>query len=272
MSTQTDPGHNLKALLIGTGEFSFAEDALSVSDAQAKGYLDFGNVTASTPSPEQTKEEHFGSYRGIRRVDKTAVTENKLTYKIKVDEFNKTNLEVLFGGSPTTGHTQAIQTAAAGQVLAFATTAAVIGKWYDILTGAGARLLNLTTVTIAAKVEGTDFVLDLLCGRVKFLTAQAADLTPTITAAAITAASNWSFLGMVPLAKVKKVGFGRLMIFDQESPNKLALRHEGFSCEITLDSAGDVDGQKFSDLTLSVLVTDTVGTLLYREDNKNQGT
>ena len=269
---QVDPGHNLKALLIGTGEFSFSEDAASVSDAQSKGFLDFGNVTASTPSPEQTKEEHFGSYRGVRRVDKTAVTENKLSYKIKVDEFNKSNLEILFGGAATTGHTQAALSAVAGQTLGFTAVPAVIGKWYDLLTSGGARLLNITTVTIATKVEGTDFALDLLAGRIKFLTAQAADLVPTITAPAITAASDWSFLGMVPLSKVKKVGFGRLMIFDQETPNKLVLRHEGFSCEITLDSAGDVDGTKFSDMTLNVLVTDIPGTVLYREANKNAGT
>jgi hypothetical protein len=271
MSTQVDPAHNLVALLIGTGEFSFSEDATSAANAQARGYLDFGNIVASTPSQENSKEEHFGSYRGVRRVDKTINTENKLRYKIKVDEWNRKNLEILYGGSSTTGHLQSALSAVAGQVLGFTATPAVIGKWYDIKTSAGARLLNLTTVTIATKVEGTDFVLDLLLARVKFLTAQAADLTPTITCAAIVAGDAFNYAGITPMASPKKTGFGKLVIFDQESANKAVLIHEGFSCEVTLDSSSEVDGQKFSEITLDVLVTDTVGTVLLRDSNDNAG-
>jgi hypothetical protein len=268
---QFDPPHNLVALLIGTGEFSFSPDAASAADARTKGYVDFGNIAAFTPAVEPTVEEHFGSYRGVRRKDRVVVTENQLQYQLRADEWNRQNLEILFGATTATGHTQSALSAVAGEALPFTATPAVIGRWYELRSSAGARLRNLTTVTIATKTEGVDFDLDLLMGRIRFRTAQAADLTPTITAPAITADTPGSFLGLTPLADPVKSGFGRLICYDQHDANKVVFEHIEFSCDVAVESVAEVDGTGFTELTINVDVTQTPGTIFVRNDNDNAG-
>src|SRR6266480_53132 len=221
MSSQIDPAHNLDALLIGTGEFNFSQGALSAADARARGFLDFGNIVAFTPEVNATKQEHVGSYRGIRRIDKTVVTETKIIYKLQCDEWNLQNLRILFGATDTAGHAQTILSAATGQPWAFNTTPAVIGKWYDILKADGTRLRDLTSVTIATLVEGTDFVLDLKLGRIKFLTAQSISLTATITCPAIVAGNEGSFFGLLPGQAPVQSGYGNIIVYDQHSLNKV---------------------------------------------------
>lgn len=266
-----DPLHNLTALLIGTGEFTFSEGATSAADAQSRGWLDFGNIVAFTPEAALTKEEHMGSYRGVRRADKTIITENGFSWKLRCDEWNRKNLEILFSGSSATAHTQLIQTAASGQAFAFDVVAAKIGYWYDLKTAAGLRLFDITTVTIATKVEGTDFEIDEKLGRIRFLTAQAAALTPVITAPAIVAGASASFRGITPLQDPVKQGYGRLYLYDQDDTNKLVLAHLDFSCEVTMDSASEIDGTSFTDMTLDVKIGSEVGVVYLREDNDNAG-
>lgn len=271
MSTQVDPAHNLNALLIGTGEFSFSEGATSAANAQVRGWLDFGNMQSFSVEPDITKEEHVGSYRGVRRTDKTVVTKQQIKYKLKLDEFNLKNVERMFGGSSTTGHTQAIISAVAGETFGFTANPGVIGKWYDIKKSTGARLRNLTSVTMSIGTEGTNFVLDLKMARIKFLTAQASDNVPTITCAAIVAGDAYSFLGITPLLAPVLSGYGKLIVFDQYSSNIIVMEHENFSCDVSLDGNAEINGTGFSELSLDILVTDTVGTVLTRYANQNAG-
>lgn len=266
-----DPLHNIDALLIGTGEFKFSEGAISAADAQARGWLDFGNIVAFTPEPATTKEEHQGSYRGVRRADKTVVTENALSYKLRVDEFNKKNVQILYGASASAGFTQTALSAASGKVLGFTAVPAKIGYWYDLLKSDGSRVFDLTAVTIAAKVEGVDFQVDYKLGGIMFLTAQAADLTPVLTAPAIIAGAAGSFMGLTPMADPVKQGYGRLIIFDQNDDNKVVLQHIDFACELTLDSANEIDGTAFTDITLDAKVGADVGKVWLRDVNDNAG-
>lgn len=268
---QFDPPHNLIALLIGTGEFSFSPDATTAAEARTKGYIDIGNVAAFTPAVEPTVEDHFGSYRGVRRKDKRVVTETGIQYQLRADEWNYKNLEILFGASTTTGHTQAAISAASGEVLGFTAVPAVIGRWYEIRSSGGLRLRQLTTVTITAKVEGTDFDLDLLLGRIRFRTAQTSDLTPTVTAPVITADTNNAFLGLTPLADPVKSGMGRLVCYDQNDNNKVVYDHLEFSCDVSVSSVAEVDGTGFAELTINVDVTSIPGTIFVRNENDNAG-
>lgn len=351
MSTQVDPGHNLVALLLGTGEFSFASGATTPAEARAAGYVDFGNIVALTPSTEPTKEEHFGSYRGVRRKDRTLITETKLQYQLRADEWNRKNLEILFGASATTNHTQAAIAGLAGEVLPFATTPGVKGRWYEIRSAGGGRLRKLTNLEFGAAaatagpgmntgdlisdvahglengdrvvfsgaglagglVAGavyyvvnkttdnfqvsltnggtpvvistdstaqdyqllmdpeTDFDADLLLARVKFTTNQSANLTPIVTAPAIVADDPDAMFGYTPLGDPVKSGYGRLVLYDQDDTNKVVLDHREFSCDISIESTSEVDGQGFTDMTINVDVTDDVGLLWIREGNENDG-
>lgn len=260
------PGHNLNSLLVGTGEFSFADGATSAANALVVGYVDFGNVLAFTPQVENEKLEHFGSYRGVRRKDKTLATQVQMVYQLRLDEWKKEVLEILFGSSAGTNHTQSSASAVSGDAIDFTSITWDERKWYD-LTISGARVRNLTTVTIATKTEGTDFEIDSVLGRIRFLTTQSTSLTPVITAPAIAAGGDNYMVGLKPMQNITREGYGRLVIYDQLDANKVVMDHLDFSCEVSVESAAEVDGQNWSEVTLNVEVTDDVGNLLYRQAN-----
>lgn len=354
---QVDPSHNTTSLLLGTGEFSFCENASSVADTIAKGWLDFGNVMAFTPDIKPSKTQHVGSYRGVRKVDRQVITQIQTNYKLKLDEWNLENVRILFGASDTTGFTQGALSAASGAVLGFTAVPAVIGRWYDLMTAGGGQQVsgaivqavgsgyvngeiltvaggtsttaatvkitgvdtagkvtsvivlnpgvysvaatspnsatggsgtgvaltlsfatisptqvrNLTAVTITSLTEGTDFVLDLLNGRIKFLTAQATNRTPVLTAPAVVAGDANAFFGMIPMNTPTRRGYGRLTIYDQNQANKVVMQHYNFSCDITLDTSSEIDGTKWNENTVDVLVTNDPGVVYLRQENSNSG-
>ena len=266
MPTQVDPTHNLNSLILGTAEFSFAENALTAAAALAAGYLDFGNCVAAQITPELEKVEHFGSYRGKRRKDKTVSSSAKLMYQLRFDEWNHRVLPILFGADAGTNFTQSAQSSASADTWAFATTNSGTEKWYDVLVS-GARIRKLTALTIATLTEGTDFVVDYLLGRVKFLVDQSSDRTATISASAITSSDADYFVGYEPLSNITREGFGRLTIYDQNDTNKVVIDHVDFSCEISVESNTEIDGQAINEVTLNVEITDTVGNILSRAAN-----
>lgn len=257
--------HNVEAVIIGTGEFAFCEGATSVADAQAKGYQDVGNVRSIAIQPDKEEFFHYGSYRGSRRKDKKVVTQSELKYLVRLDEFSQKNLLHAFFGSAGTNHTQSSLTAIDGQDLAFGTTPAVIGRWYDILTSAGARVRNLTTVTIATLTENTDFVLDLANGRIRFLTAQSSDLTPVITCPAITAGDAYNMKATIPLGKLSREGFGKMYIYDQSEDGIVAFEHTDFKCEVSINNQPELGADSEIEIELVVEVLTPAGTIYSRE-------
>jgi hypothetical protein len=140
---------------------------------------------------------------------------------------------------------------------------------FKLAATAGGAVIDLTTdgTSVAfrtAKKEGTDFEVDLLIGRIRFLTAQSSDLTPVITAAAVTAGSSDAFFGLTPGQTYEFNGYGALYLFDQNSDNSTPLRWEDFSCQVTFDSAANINAKSFADMTFTVLITDDVGTQHWR--------
>lgn len=267
---QRDPRHNLDALTIGTVEFSFSDAATTAADTLLKGWLDLGNVVSMTPNLEREVTKHMGSYRGVRRADKTINTSSAWSYQIKLDELNYENLRILCGGSSATGFTQSSQTAQNADALGFSSGAGASGtqKWYDIKIS-GARIRNLTALTIATLVEGTDFEVDSLLGRVRFLVSQVASRVPVVTAPAITAGTASAFLGITPLTDIVRAGFGRLTIYDQNDGNKVVIDHVDFSCDLSAESAGELNGTAITELTFNVDTTNELGTLFVRNANNN---
>ncbi len=255
---------NLAALLRVGAEFHFANGAATPAAAQAAGFTPFGNIIDVTPNIDTQKVEHVSSNRGAPRKDREDITRSQIQFKIKTDEFNIMVQKIMLGGTDGTAFTQSAQVAVNADALQFSVTPAVIGNWYDI-TVSGARIRNLTGLTIATLTEGTHFVVDALTGRVCFLTAQSTDRTPVVSAPAITANDAGYFFGIKPGQVVKLSGIGRLYLFDQNTDNKVFAAYEDFSCELTLDTAAAFNATSFGDLTFSVLVTDTVGNWLTRK-------
>ena len=251
--------HDLDALIFGTGEFSFAPGATSATTAKQIGYTDFGNIESVSISPSVTKVEHKGSYRGIKRTDRTVVSDSKLEYKIKCDELSRDKFLYALLGTEGTNHSQTALTGVAGAELDFETTPAVPNRWYDLYSTTGGRVRNLTALTITGKVENTDYFVDYNLGRVRFAVAESTAVTPMITAPAITADAGMK--AIKPSTQSIQKGYGRLTLFDDANTNKVVYDHVDFSCEVSFDSMGDMDGSNFGEITLVILVTDDAGTV-----------
>ena len=261
----TAADHNLSSLLIGTGEFSFALNATTPAQAAAQGYKDFGNVTAVSINPEGEMKEHFGSYRGVVRRDDLRKRKIKLGYKLTSDEFTQNNLSYAFFGTTGGDNARAALGAVAGSALPFTATPAVLGLWYDLRDAGGNRVTNLSAVTFTGKTEGTDFVVDTLLGRVKFLTAQSADLTPMLSASAITSSSTSYMRQIAPLQQGLFSGIGRLACYDEKAGNNLVFDHRDFGCQVTIDGNPDVKQDDYSTLSLMVSISNPVGSVYVRE-------
>lgn len=258
--------HNLRATTIGTGEFYFAEGATAASGVNAKGWQDFGNVVVATLQPETQRKSHMGAYRGVRRVDKTFVTSADLKYKIKLDEVRAaTLLFALYGEEIAGGLTQSAITSQTGDTLPFTATPAVIGRWYDIKKS-GARVREISAVTLGSLVAGTDYVLDAKNGMVRFLTAQNTDVAVTALSAAAISASSAAFMKAISvLTKPKKTGLARLFVFDTDDRNILLLEHTDFGCEIAIEGQPNFDGENPTEIELLVQLTDPVGNFYSRD-------
>jgi len=259
---------NQRALLRVGAEMYFSDNATSLTNAIARGYAHLGNISGFNPNLSTQKVKHISSNRGVPKKDREDIIETQMEFKLKITEFSKENVRVLFGANDTTGFTQSSQSAANADTLAFGTTNAVIGYWYPI-TVSGAFVRELTVVTITALTEGTDFEVDYTNGLIRFLTAQSTNRVPVITAPAITSSDNTYYHGFTPLANVRREGWGYLLISDQDSQNKHPIWYPNFSCQVTLDSASEFNPNDFANMTLSVLVTSTVGTMYGRKSLAN---
>jgi hypothetical protein len=212
--------HNLNALVIGTAEFSFANGAVSRAAAQLIGWVDFGNVTTGSIQSKSTNKEHKGSYRGIKRVDKTHVTDTKVGYQLKFDEIDATKVNITFRGTQLTNYTQVVRAAAAVDAI----TTPTIGRWYDILIG-GVRVREISALAASAGVEDTDWIADYKTGRIRSLTATGFG-TLTVTAPAILVTSANTFARITPATTPIARGMGRLSVWNDDGT--LVLEHYDF--------------------------------------------
>ena len=285
MSTQVNPRTNTSNLMRVGAEFNFSDGASSLSDALQKGYTPVGNIVGVTPNFSTTVVDHFSSERGGVRKDRSDLTKKQIEFDVKVDEFNQANLRSMFGADASIATTGWSQGALSSQAMApwvFSSgNKSVIGNWYSIKTTGGVTVrlppgttagvgVGTTTVTIggASLTEGTDYELDLVLGRIRFLTVQQTTLTATIsTSQAIAVTDQGAFFGLAPLAVGRRTGFGQLTFFDQDSGNPVPIDYKDFSCQVTLKSVSELNPDKFCEMILTVLITETVGVVYGRYAN-----
>ncbi|MDR2462215.1 MAG: hypothetical protein LBD30_00330 [Verrucomicrobiales bacterium] len=253
--------HNLDAVTLGTAEFYFSPDAASAADARTKGYVDFGNIVSVSVAPEVTKLEHKASRRGLRLTDKTVITDSKLQYTLKVDELDREKWYYALLGVAAPDAAQAAIADAAIDSLDFTAAPSRANVWHDVAVS-GRRIRKISELTLTASsttlTAGTDYELDELTGRIRFLAEQTGTVSGTVSAPAISAADAPK--GITPLQQGIRKGYARLFIFDDTHAKKLVYEHSDFSCEISFNAIGDMDGENFGELTLDVLVTSDAGT------------
>ena len=172
----------------------------------------------------------------------------------------------MFFSQPNGPITRAALAAVAGTAIPFSNAAPSNPQFhYDVLDANGNRVRNLTAVTFPGLQENTNFVVDYIMGRVRFLTAQAAPLTPTVTAVAIVAGDVNSLNQIVPMAQSLFQGMGRIVIFDEDTNQQVVFEHTDFSCEVEITGTADVKNDDYSDLSLMVSITGLVGNVNVRE-------
>lgn len=247
---------NLIATYIGSGQFSFADGATSPAAAQLIGYRDFGNLKTYKTASKSTTKDHIGSYNGVRRKDKTFVTQTDIGYQVETDQLDADNLAFFVYGSQGAALTQSARTAAAADAL----STPVAGRWYGLLIG-GARVRRLTAValtTTPAVVEDVDYVIDYDSGRIRFITTPPGTITSILlTAPAITSVAGIRTItpGTTPIRR----GMGRLLVYD--SDGALRLDHPDFYCELTPN--GDISGgEDAGSGKIDISVVQQYGTVL----------
>lgn len=92
---------------VGMARFYFAETSLATRCNTLASHIkhdtancaswDLGNVVTSEITPDITYLDHYISYAGDRRKDKTVAVTKSLNIPITLDEFSATNLEYFFG-------------------------------------------------------------------------------------------------------------------------------------------------------------------------------
>jgi len=69
------------------------------SEPEAGDFVDMGNVTEFSINPEVTKLEHSSFRSGRKTTDVKVVTEEKLTFNLKLDTINENNLKIFFSAT-----------------------------------------------------------------------------------------------------------------------------------------------------------------------------
>ena len=94
--------NNPNITLVGTGDFSLIIGATNAPVNESDydtGTAAFGNVRELTVLNEQEVKEHFGSYRGVRILDRSVTTQLRKGYKLKLDEVERRAIQALFYAS-----------------------------------------------------------------------------------------------------------------------------------------------------------------------------
>ncbi len=235
--------HNLRSVLIGpTSRFIFANGATSRAEAQAMGAEDFGNLKAHQLQMENTTEPVLTSVDGLTQQIDEQSRLLALGYMLTSREQAVRDLILAYNATEGTAFTQAAAAATNGTLLAFGTTAAKLNAWYELQIG-GTAVRTVTTVTIAGLTEDVDFIIHKELGLIRFLTAQAADLTPVITCPEVTAASAAYMRRIDPLKQSVFRGYGTLVCMDRDQDNKIVFDHRWFKCTLKFDSQPNRDSE-----------------------------
>lgn len=135
------------------------------------GWRDMGNSPEFNMNVETETLEHRSSRSGLAEIDKEVTISKKVAVTFQLDEINAENVAEFLSGEKAS-YTNPTVAGVAEQVAKYANV--VLGRWYDMTTSAGVRLMDVLGANVllekdaamdVALVEGTDYELDLELGR-----------------------------------------------------------------------------------------------------------
>jgi len=173
--------------LSGTWKCLFSEGNHDSDPALDPVYYDFGNVAGFGLTQETTTRPRNSYECGRTVLDQTIIQDQKIGGTSTLKEFPPDTIKALYRGADGENHAQTALAAVEVDDLEFSTTPAEIGRFYQ-LTNGGKKIFKVTNLTLTAGAttlsENTDYKVEKITGMVRFLTAQTADITVTVTAAA----------------------------------------------------------------------------------------
>jgi hypothetical protein len=162
-------------------------------------YQNLGNIVSCTLTRNEDLQEHLSGYTGTKTVDRKRQEIKSIDYTIQTDENTIESVRAWLLGDSTTAPTQSAEVGDASTVqelIGFgggageAYTDIVIGRWYSMCINKAAPTVHnplwdtgYPIKFAAALVEGTNFKVDYIAGKITFLTAPATNQGITITGA-----------------------------------------------------------------------------------------
>jgi hypothetical protein len=267
----TQPGqipHN-RSEIAGAVQLLFSEGAASLAEARAKGFQDMGVFLAAEIKSEdksiEVKKAREGKVFTAYRLGGEVTLGLELTTK-EIADMRKARLLLLGADQPA--FTQAALAASTDCTLGdFAATPAVPGRDYQLLDQNGNPLRSLATLHIKGLVEGTDFVVQKKTGLVRFLDAATApddSVECTVTAPAITAASEEFMESLEAMQIPRRKGYAHILVWDQDQGSSLVMEFEPRPVEIAATGGFKIDAENAAEARLTVNFSGTEGIVRVR--------
>ena len=266
--------HHTRAEIQGTVEFYFSEDAVSAADARVRGYLNLGNFLGAEIKSDPKRTPTMKAVRGVVIEGGSTGAGVSLAIELttkEVADFRKAVLALM--AADAAPFTQAAIANAAIDTIAF--TAQVPAKLnYDYpLTKDGAQLRHIGACTLAVTggvpvlVENDDFILDKENGFIRFINPAklpAAVVTPTVTVPAIDATHDKYMLGVTPMTKPVRRGYGRFIVYDGDAKNRIVQEMEARPIELYTSGGFSVSHENQSEQKLTAMFTSNAERWLVR--------
>ena len=238
----------------GTGQFRLHYTNVS-NPAQAllgPAYA-FGNEAKITVNPEAEQSKIVRNNRGVNRISGNPTKEFKVSYEIEISELTYNGLaRGLFMDQTTpSDNARSAQATQAIVTLDFRTSQSKthhLDRWYD-LSNSSLRFQHLNSAALTGALasygaaadsttllEGTDYELDKVLGRVRFLKAIDDQISGSVNFSEITSSSEIYGKVQTPLAANMLSGIG---VIDVWEDSELIWKHEGFACDLIPN--GDID-------------------------------
>lgn len=258
-----------RAPIQGTARLLLSIDAETKAAAIAAGFEEFGDLQGFELQGENKTEPSLTPQNGVMR--QTNETPGLLTlgYEFTTKAIaDSRKLKYFLAGVSGQDLAQAAIAAQAADALAFtADKPAILNRWYDILKE-GVRPRFLTAFSIADYTEGTDYIVDLEQGQVRFVNPAklpVAATVPTISAAAIDSSSDKFMRGIKPMQNQIWRGYARVIVYDQNRKNRIVLQHEDFSFTLTMSKNFGLAHDKQSEGSIKLMIAEDEGTVLHRD-------
>jgi hypothetical protein len=268
----TDAGylpHN-RSEIQGHIQWLFSEDASTLAEARAKGFLDMGVFLGveikSEEKSTEVKKAREGKIFTAYKLGGEVTLGLELTTK-EVADMRKARL--LLMGDDKPAFTQAALTDDETCALPNfnAQSPAKLNHAYQIVTASGVPVRNITDALIGDLTEGVDYVIQKKLGLVRFIktaTLPAAALELTITAAAITADSDDYMESIQPMQTPRRRGYSHFIVWSEAPGSDIAMEFEPRPTEVSATGGFKVDGENQAEAKITITFTSTDETVRVR--------